>query len=283
MTSLSRLLHRSSAAYVFLGLLSLLFFIVALDAIRQIGIAHADADHVAVVAASPPVVQAVQAVEPVPAPMSTGAIAFFVAITALAALSAIGHVIAPRTKTTIDDRALAKIDELLILMRGSSPPVVTTTDAAGTTTTVRLKESGRVHLGVVAFFTLIAMLTLPLLGCATLSNAPSAAKDAVIDCTKADVAAIGVLVGELGADAVTTALGTGKADWAKLEADAIAQGKVIGGCALAQFVAALSKSAPAAATQQSLVAQASPADDGRAALDRFRTKVGGGRWSTESP
>lgn len=284
MTSLSRLLHRSSASYIALALLGVIFFVVALDTVHQIGIAHADTAPVTVVA---PVPVAANGVD------SALAVVTLVIAALGAVLGGIGaalHLVAPRTKTTLDDRAAAKIDELLGLLRLVPIPTpsgtVATSFDSKTATTVKLPQSGRVHLGTAVLVALAALLALPLLGCGTLSSVPGAAESSVIDCTKADAAAITALVSNLGADAVTTALGTGAADWAKLEQDAIAQGKVIGGCALTEFVAAIGKASPTPAVASTRSASAtpvaSPAADGRAALERFRLQMGGAHWSTEA-
>lgn len=278
MNHLARLLSPRTLVMIALCCIGIVGTVYALETVHMIGIARADTEpvSVAVMPATAPVVAPM-----VDSPMSTVALVLAAVAAVLGGLSMALHIIAPRTKTTLDDRVLTKIDDFLSLMRGVALPVVTTTDPLGNTTTVKLKESGRVSLGVIIITAVAAMLVLPLIGCDTLGNAPGAAKDAVIDCAKADVAAITVLVSELGADAVTTAIGTGQADWHKLEQDAIAQGKVIGGCALAQFVAALGKSSASSPAPQGFVAMPAPADDGRAALERFRSAVGGGRWSTE--
>lgn len=288
MTRLARLFAKlRTPAMVGLCAFGIVGIVIALDAIHQIGVAHADTGQVVAAAPVAPV--------PVVAPVAPTGGASIVAIIGLivAIVSAVGmgisnalHIIAPRTKTTLDDRALAKLDEVLSLMRmlPVPPPAESAVSFdSKTAITAKLPQSGRVHIGAALVLAFAAILALPLLGCNTLSSAPGAAKGAVIDCTKADEAAIAALVGELGADAVTTALGTGSADWGKLEADAIGQGKVIGGCALAEFVAALGKARQpvVAGARVAMVPPPTPADQGRAALERFRAQMGGSRWSTE--
>lgn len=286
------MLSSRTIAMAALCVLGITFTAVALDAIRQIGVAHADTGSVVVPTPVTPT--------PVIAPVTSGDSVIALVALIVGIVSAVGmgisnalHIIAPRTKTTWDDRALAKLDEALSLLRLLPMPPSQAELAAKaaiqeafdtkTAITAKLPQSGRIRIGTMVIVAVGALLAMPLLGCNTLSSAPGAAKDAVVDCTKADAAAIGALVSEIGANAVTTALGTGKADWSKLEAAALAQGKVIGGCALAEFVAAISKVAPAqpAATARTFVATTSPATDARAALERFRAQVGGGRWSTE--
>lgn len=312
MTRLARLFAKlRTPAMVGLCALGIIGIVIALDAIHQIGVAHADTGQVVAAAPVAPV--------PVVAPVAPAGGESIMAIIALIVgiVSAVGmgisnalHIIAPRTKTTWDDRGLAKLDEMLGLLRLIPVPTKPTQadlDAlkleadrhfatvsgtapaesfdTKTAITAKLPQSGRIHIGAALVLAFAAILALPLLGCNTLSSAPGAAKDAVIDCTKADEAAIAALVSELGADAVTTALGTGSADWAKLEADAVGQGKVVGGCALAEFVAALSKAKPpaVASARLAMVPPPTPADQGRASLERFRAQMGGARWSTEVP
>jgi len=313
MTRLARLFAKLRApAMVGLCAFGIVGIVVALDAIHQIGVAHADTGQAVAPAVTVAPVPVVAPVVPSSGDSTMAMIALIVGI-----VSAVGmgisnalHIIAPRTKTTLDDRALAKLDEALGLLRLIPVPTrptqaeldalkleadrhfATVSGAAPATSfdtktaiTAKLPQSGRVHIGAALVLALVALITMPLLGCNTLSSAPGAAGTAVIDCAKADAAAITTLVSELGADAVTTALGTGSADWGKLEADAIGQGKVIGGCALAEFVAALGKAkAPAVASARvATVPQPTPADQGRAALERFRAQMGGARWSTEVP
>lgn len=62
----------------------------------------------------------------------------------------------------------------------------------------------------------------------------------------------------------------GDLDWSCVEADAIREGEVIGGCALVQLIAS---SIPAATAR---VAAAASPDPGRAALEDFRARVAGG-------
>lgn len=252
----------------------------ALEVVHMIGVANADTGTVIV--------------QPPPA---TGGLSIMelivLGIAALGGLVKILEVVivglkwlSPRTETKVDDTALSALegfhDRLDAVEQALIKLTTTTTPIGQPVSPTKTPQSGRIRFDTVILMAIAALIALPLVGCATLRNAPSAAKDAIVDCTKADAAAIGVLVGELGADAVTTALGTGQADWSKLEADAIAQGKVIGGCALAQFVAALSKASVTAPARQSFVAVSTPLDDGRAALERFRAKVGGGQWKTDA-
>ncbi len=112
------------------------------------------------------------------------------------------------------------------------------------------------------------------LSCATIKAAPPVAEHAVIDCVRADQAPILELVVQLGVDALTYALHAAPVDWDALEASAWAQGKTTGGCALAQFVRALSTKQPIA---RALVGSVDPA---LAALERLRARAGGVQWRT---
>lgn len=115
---------------------------------------------------------------------------------------------------------------------------------------------------------------------AQVAAAPGAAETAVVDCTRADAPAVIALLGQLGADAVTAVLHTGAVDWGQLGTAALAQGKVVGGCALAELVAELSAQ-PASAAR--VAGAPDLAADGQAALDRLRAAMGGGiRWSTSA-
>lgn len=141
-------------------------------------------------------------------------------------------------------------------------------------------KSAAAALLVVALGSAVASQT-ACISSAQVADAPGAAETAVIDCTRADAPAVIALLGQLGADAVTAVLHTGAVDWGHLEASAIAQGKVVGGCALAELVAELS-AAPASSTPARVAGAPDLAADGQAALDRLRAALGGVRWSTRS-
>lgn len=65
--------------------------------------------------------------------------------------------------------------------------------------------------------------------------------------------------------------------WSCVETDAIAKGKVLGGCALVELVTG------AEATTARIAAAASGPDPGRVALEDFRVRIaGGGRFHTGS-
>jgi len=194
----------------------------------------------------------------------------------LAAASIVLHVVAPRTKTTVDDALRDDIDEVLAFIRGQQPsrpqrttPPPTPPTIAGKTTAIVLVVALGLGAGPMV------------LSCSAIRASPDAAKTAMIDCLKADVPAIAGVLAELGAAATLAALGNGAIDWQQIETASWAQGKVVGGCALAEFVAQLGKSAaPATPTVATLLPPLDPAADGRAALERFRARAGGVSWST---
>lgn len=126
----------------------------------------------------------------------------------------------------------------------------------------------------------IAAVVMATTGCATGKALPGAATTAVIDCTKADAGAIGAVVASLAAQAVVSALGAGAIDWSAIESAAWAQGKAVGGCALAETVAALGREPAPASDKQTLLPPPDPAAEGRAALERFRVRAGGVQWTT---
>lgn len=192
-------------------------------------------------------------------PDMTSTIAIVAAI--LGAASLILHVVAPRTKTTVDDRLRDDIDEVLAFVRSAPIPAPPTPKIVPPTLPM--------------FAVLLLGLGLAMQpSCATVKAAPEVAATAIVDCVKADQAPIITLVVQLAADALTYVLGGGVVDWGALESAAWAQGKVTGGCALAEFVHGLTSKAVAS------VAHVSQVDPARAALERLRARAGGVHWQT---
>jgi hypothetical protein len=196
----------------------------------------------------------------------------------LAAASIILHVVAPRTRTTIDDALRDDIDEVLAFIRGQQPsrPLRSTPPPTPPT------------LPTVALMFLGVLVTGPMmLSCGAVKSSSEAAKTAMIDCLKADATAIAGVLAELGTAATLAALSHGAIDWTGIESASWAQGKVVGGCALAEFVAALGKApttspSPEQSPVASLLAPPDPVSDGRATLERFRVRAGGVSWSTSA-
>jgi hypothetical protein len=105
---------------------------------------------------------------------------------------------------------------------------------------------------------------------ATGCGAPQVAGHVVIDCISGDRAKIDATIADLG----TKTKPDGSRDWSAIEADAIASGIEIGGCALAEFVEAYL--APAKSVK-------APSDslEARQALEHVRaTQAGGPSFKT---
>lgn len=133
--------------------------------------------------------------------------------------------------------------------------------------------------------TLLGLLVLGALamqpGCATVKATPGAAKVAAIECAKQDAAPILSALAQFGAQAALSALTGGAIDWSGLEASALIQGKVVGGCALTRFVAELAKAPKSETAARALVAGPDPAADGQAAIARLSGRFGGATWSVQ--
>jgi hypothetical protein len=190
--------------------------------------------------------------------------AFILALVAavLGATSLVLHVVAPRTKNTIDDKVRDDIDEVLAFIRGRTPPAAPPADTATKLTSLTLVL---LAAGIVASTQS---------SCATVKAAPAIAEHAVVDCVRADQAPIIALVVQLAADALTYVLSAGAVDWGALESAAWAQGEVTGGCALAEFVHGVSSKATSVRTLGGSI------DPALAALERLRVRAGGVRWQT---
>lgn len=212
----------------------------------------------------------------------------FAARQAVDGLRAVLHFVAPRTENTWDDEAATVLDGLhdritaleALLPRTTVPvdPGVVTS-AAKLAPAPRNPQSGRVGAGLIATLALGSVLAgavdgFAAVGCATLKDAPAVAESSIVDCVKADQQPITALVVQLAADALNYVLGGDVVDWSTLESAAWAQGKVTGGCALAEFVHGVSGKAGAS------VAHVSQVDPARAALEHLRARAGGVQWRT---
>lgn len=234
-------------------------------------------------------------VPPAPAPGWTLAevllligVLLFAARQAVDGLRAVLHFVAPRTENTWDDEAATVLDGLhdrITALEALLPRTTVPVDPGVVTSAVKLApaprnpQSGRVGAGLLATLALGSVLVgavvgFAAVGCATLKDAPAVAESAIVDCVKADQQPITALVVQLAADALNFVLGGGVVDWSALESAAWAQGKVTGGCALAEFVHGVSGKAGASAAHVSQV------DPARAALERLRVRAGGVQWRT---
>lgn len=171
-------------------------------------------------------------------------------------------VVAPRTPAKWDDEVR---DALARILAGAPP--APPENPPGPLPTIAGK------IGLLAILAIGAGLVLQP-GCAAAKRDAVVAKDAVVQCTKADAGPLLALVGELAADVVGTALHAGGVDWDALVSRAKEHGVSVGGCAFAAIYKALEDREPASAVR-SLVAQP---DAARAALDRLRAALGGPRW-----
>jgi hypothetical protein len=174
-------------------------------------------------------------------------------------------------QTTPVEGALVSMIEGLGKQIPTPPPIPAREPQAG-----RVAASTAVMLGIV-MLGLAVLTTTP--SCRPVKNVVNAGATAVVECAKADARPILELVAEIGTQAALSALRLGAIDWSGIEAAAIAQGKVTGGCALARFVAEL-QAAPRPAVV-GLLAPPDPADDAAAALARVSARFDGATWSVQ--
>lgn len=173
--------------------------------------------------------------------------------TLLAGLSVVLHAVAPRTKTTVDDKladsvdaAHTKLDEVLAALRKL--------------------------LGPGAILVLLAMGGVILLGCTPAQR--TTAGNAMVDCTAASAGAIGGTLASMRGDCFTPATEAvpAKTDWGCVRGKAIAAGLQVGGCAFVELVSAEFSAARVA----SATGEAPPVRPGRAAFESYRASVAGG-------
>lgn len=183
------------------------------------------------------------------------------------------HFTAPRTASTWDDRAAATLDAVhqrLAAVEALIPTKVAVVSSGPPASTA----SG--IIGPIAVLALLLGGLLAVPACATVKTDAAAAKVAVVECAKQDAAPILSALAQFGAQAALSALTGGSIDWSGIEAAALVQGKVVGGCALTRFVAELAK-APKT-TARALIAGPDPAADGQAAIARLSTRFAGATW-----
>jgi len=190
----------------------------------------------------------------------------------LAALTAIIVYIAGRFGFDVDTAVLDRIYAALLVYVGAQGIADTGKSAASVRAAAPLpaglESSAALQTRAIAP---IVVLALVVLGVGTLPSCGAAqrAGTAAIDCVAADRAKIDALI----VDLATKTKPDGTRDWAAIEAEAIADGLVIGGCALAEFVTSyLPSSALSARTGTDPAAQAT--------LERVRARFDGARWRT---
>lgn len=198
----------------------------------------------------------------------------------LSAASMALHLIAPRTKTTVDDALRDKIDELLALVRGvvPAPPSVTVTNVTNPAPAQGPSSNalGNALVALLAIGLAGSVVLAP--GCATARPRATAGTNALLDCTAPDRAALvdslgvalrGYALKYISGDKQTVDLDKLKADARKLK------GEVIGSCGLVAALAALATPPPAAA--RSLLAPTGPdPSEWAAALAVVRVELGVG-------
>jgi hypothetical protein len=178
--------------------------------------------------------------------------ALALAAAVLSAASIVLHVVAPRTKTKIDDALRDDIDEVLAFIRGRNAT------APATPAAIRNTQAGKVDgrlLAIVGFCAFLAVFGISFIPLACTPNQRTAVEHALIDCTTADHAAQIEMV-----EAALAKL----TKWDDRYTTAAAYGAVIGGCALLHVV----QNSPASASFMP--------DEGRATFERFRGEVAGG-------
>lgn len=270
---------------------------IAGTSLYAIGSAHGDTGSAAptvehVLVSAGPVMQATA---PSDALAIIGAVLGAVALI-ITGLHAVLAVIAPRTKTTIDDTLRDDLAALLAMMRGlpgvPAPPAdasmaerIAASMRDGTARFVsppppRDPQAGRASLLVMVLLVLGAGV----LAACSWQQVKSDAKvgeAAAITCAKADALPILALLAEFAVDAIGSVTDTGAIAWGPLESGAEAQGVTTGGCAFKRFVAAIEAAPSPPSSARSLLAPPDNAAGGRAALARVSAHFGGVTWTVQ--
>jgi hypothetical protein len=193
--------------------------------------------------------------------------------------------LAPRTKTKLDDDALAmaqgahdRLDQvesvLLRLARLTPPPGVVSSE-------ITVKTSKTPQGGFVRVYTMIGVAAIGLLACAALKVRGEALEAGVVTCTKADKPKVQALALQLGTEALAGFLQTGTIPWDRLKTDAEAaaesQGIDVAACAFDGLLADLEHllhptavEATSALTADVFGDPTDPLGGGRAAFASFR-------------
>lgn len=206
--------------------------------------------------------------------------------------------LAPKTQTTVDDTirddlqlAHDKLDALSELVQSISKPVVVQNITAAAPAAVaspgpapaKTSQGGFARLGLLLALAIGGGLLLAASGCTKveLGAAAASAEKALINCTgqaigttpALDIATLVAIANTVAAERAKCTLPGGSLSWSCVETDAIAAGKVLGGCTLVALVTGAVGAAPAAALR---LASSTPAPPGRAELEDFRARVAGG-------
>lgn len=176
-------------------------------------------------------------------------------------------IIAPRTKTTADDSALdvvAKVDDRMQEWIDALHGIVPALPAIAKPTPAPPPVPRRIPPipGVLLALALAGAALQP----ACSSPQRGAAKTAAVECAKADLVPILVLVAQWAIESVRS----GSVNWPAVEADAIAHGEIIGYCAADRFVAGIEP-------KQTAGVLPNPGP-GSAMLERIRVRYPGVEW-----
>jgi hypothetical protein len=216
--------------------------------------------------------------------------------TVLKGLSMALHAIAPRTKTPIDDDLAKSVDELhdkIDLVRADltelAGAIVPAAKAQPALATVRNPQAGMVGGGMLAGLGSLSVIALIVglavghaSGCTKAqlkADAVTAGRD-LVNCTGQALGAtpaldLATLVAVANAVATERAKCTpagGSLSWSCVESDLVAEGPVLGGCAMVKLVTGV----PAVVATARLATPDPTPDPGRAALERVRAKVAPG-------
>ncbi len=190
---------------------------------------------------------------------------------------AVLHFTAPRTTTTLDDRAAAALDRLherLTDIEHRLPPPSPAAPAA------------RAPLGPVAMLVLAALggsMALSSSSCAASQARAGAIVDGTVQCLKDDVPAAKTAGLQLATQLIAAVIsGTRLAQvWQQAEDGAVAiakaQGLAVGSCAFGDLLAEVSRWLPPPSSSRSVApgaAAADPLGGGRAALVRLKARLG---------
>lgn len=187
----------------------------------------------------------------------------------LGAASMLLHVIAPRTKTPVDDEWRDDIDEVLRFIRGPG--------AAATAP----KPPGAGAGGAMMLLLLVAGVGGFIQPSCAAGAKVSAIEAGVVTCARGDIPAAKALGLQLGTEALGQLLLAGAVDWPALEAEAEAaakaQGLAVASCAFGDLVAELDRAlhpTPASSAPSARVAVVEPLAGAHAALAAFERAHG---------
>ena len=262
---------KNRIASIVLSLVGVLCVAYSLELVGCIASAHA----------SPAEQVPVASVDPTAIAAWIGAITGGLALVLTIALQVL-RVVAPLTKTPIDDEIRDGIAEILTHVRPGTG--VGTTDSPLVADRFKGGPTGLAPNGFIRERLLLGLALaawVAIISCATIKAAPSAAKTAAIECAKQDAVPIIQLAAQLGAQALIAAVDQGAIDWQALEAAAALQGKVVGGCALTHFVANLEHAPRSDTAARSLLGPPDLAGAGHAAIARLSARFDGATWSVQ--